>query len=205
MRRLTIAAGTVLIAALAIVWWLDDAEAPTAPAPLATVPSPPGAIEASRAAAGPAAPSPAARAAPAPTAPAAKPTVEALQARDARRRDAMGRFQASLLVGLDSCMNAGPGPRAPQRLVLRFTRDERDSPPASGPATAERFSLAAVEPVDAVAGQRSPRESPSWPCFASLVGRTIEIPSGSAPQESSFQEVVALPLPMSVGWAGTPQ
>jgi hypothetical protein len=123
--------------------------------------------------------------------------VPALQARDQRRRDAMGPFQASLLGAIDSCLTPGPGPRAPHRLALRFER-ARDAD-----AARERFTLTAIDPVDVRPGQPSPRETPAWACFAGLAGRTLDIPSGAGAQESSFQEVVAIPLPTSVGWAAS--
>jgi hypothetical protein len=109
----------------------------------------------------------------------------------------MAQFQGGMLVGIDRCLSAGPGPRSPQRFVLHFERSR------AGDTSHERFTLVALDPVDAAPNQPSSRQSPAWACFAGLAGRTVDIPVGAASQESSFQEVVAIPLPTSVGWAAT--
>jgi hypothetical protein len=126
------------------------------------------------------------------------PDAQALRARDDRRRDAVASLGASILPGLDRCVGAGPGPRSPRRLVLSFERA-----PSGDPAQ-ERFRVARVDPVDASPGDPSIGARGALACISTLVGTTLDIPTGSAPQEPRFQEVVAIPLPTSVGWAGRP-
>ena len=106
-------------------------------------------------------------------------------------------FQSSVLASIDSCLSAGPGPRAPQRLLLRFERG------TSSDTNRECFTLSAVEPVGGSPGQPSLRDTPGWACFGSLVGRPLDIPVGPGAQESTFQEVVTLPLPISLGGGTT--
>jgi hypothetical protein len=195
LRRFTIAAAGIFALALACGWWLasgPDAALP-ARAPSAAV-SPE--LDSRNPAQGRRAGRDGLRAQGF-AAPLTATELAALQDRDQRRRAAMAQFQAGLLVGLDRCLPAGPGPRTPQRLVLHF---ERAQP---GDAGHERFQLVAVDPVDAAPNQPSPRQSPAWACFAGLAGRTVDVAIGAASQESSFQEVVAIPLPTSVGWAAT--
>ncbi|MBI5608121.1 MAG: hypothetical protein HY902_04515 [Deltaproteobacteria bacterium] len=121
----------------------------------------------------------------------------ALQARDDRRRAVMGPFQGALLQTIDRCLPTAAGPRMPQRLVVRFERVSVD-------ATHEHYKVAAVEPVGAAPGQPPPQQSPAWACIASAVGQPLDIPVGPGAQEPKFAELVAFPLPMSVGWAATP-
>lgn len=197
MRKLAAAAVVVLVAVLAYVW-LAPTVIPAVAAPRIEAggsgPRKP-AAEPLRAV-GPTAARPGA--APAPVAKAA-PSVADLQARDKRRKDALAPFQAALLGSLDSCLTPTPGPRTPQRLVLHFERAP------SAPAGPEQFTLVGVDPADTIAGQASPRESPSWRCFSAQIGKPLVVAAGPAQQEARFSEVVAIPLPMSVGWAAPPQ
>ena len=121
--------------------------------------------------------------------------IPALRARDQRRRDAVAPFGASLLGALDGCLTPGPGPRVPQRLLLHFERAQAASPEH------ETFKLTGVEPVDQRPGQPSLRGTPVGTCLSALAGRTLEIPAGAGSQESSFQEIIAIPIPLSVAWA----
>lgn len=127
----------------------------------------------------------------------ASPTadVPALQARDQRRRDAVAPFGASLLAALDGCFTAGPGPRVPQRLLLRFERAAAATPGH------ETFKLKNIAPLDVPPGQPQLRDTQVGTCLSALAGRTLDVPSGAGSQESSFDEIIALPIPASLAWA----
>ncbi len=129
--------------------------------------------------------------------------VQALEARDRRRRDVMVPFGTSLLAALDGCLTPGPGPRVPQRLLLHFERVS-DGPRAGSSgkrAGFETFTLKSVAPADMPPGKPALLGTQVGTCLSTLAGRTLDIPSGPGSQEDTFQEVVAIPIPAAVAWA----
>ncbi len=104
-------------------------------------------------------------------------------------------FSMSVVAGLDRCVTPGPGPRVPQRILLRFSRSSKATPGQ------ETFELKSVLPLEGRPGQPPATESPLRACLSSLVGQTLLIPAGAAPQESSFEEIITIPIPASVAWA----
>lgn len=127
--------------------------------------------------------------------------VAALQARDERRRAAIGRFHGVMLAELNRCLPQRPGPRSQQQLVVHFERVEAASADPAHPAANEAFRVRGVEPIGVPPGQPSPRDSAAWACFEGLSGTKLEIPKGAGRQPAQFRELLTLPLPASVGWA----
>lgn len=192
VRNWAIAAAALLAAALAWVWW-DGASAPSAAAPVAAArPDPSAAVP--RTGEAPATSVPAAPAPPLAQA-AAAPPAELLADRDQRRRQALGPFAAAALPAIDGCLAAGPGPRAPHRLAVRFVRAAPDD------AQGEHFRVAGIDPLDADPARPPPQQSPAWACIAALAGKALGVPAGRGRQPEEFQEVIAVPLPASSGWA----
>ena len=200
-RWITLAALMLAIALMALGWRLLDSSAPArsdaepataSQAPAGLVPAPDNDAAAHKAL--PALPA-------APGVEAGDTSVVALQARDERRRAAIGRFHGAILAELNRCLPQRPGPRSPQQLVVHFVRalDAADDP--AHPRTNETFQVSGIEPVGVPPGQASPRGTPAWACFEGLSGTKLEIPSGAGKQPAQFRELFTLPLPASVGWA----
>lgn len=118
----------------------------------------------------------------------------AQQQREVGRREPLQRFQREMLAGLDGCLQQRPEARSAQRMDLRFERE------TAADGQHHRFKLAEIIPIGVAPGQ-SPQASPNWHCFAALIGRPLDVPAGSFPQEPSFREAVIVPLPNSVGWS----
>jgi len=121
--------------------------------------------------------------------------IPALQARDQRRRAAIGPFGVSVLADLDRCIPPGPGPRVPQQFGLAFVRSSKAT------AGQEAFELKSISPLGMRPDQPPVSQTPLGACLSGLVGRTLLIPVGEGVQEASFQEIIAVPLPASVAWA----
>lgn len=192
MRAVVVAAVLALLATLAFVW--VDREPDHAKGPADAEPAAQPAAAAARAGVGGDRSRPTMPAATPHTA-AAPATPAELQARDQRRRQALGPFAASLLPSFDGCLQAGAGPRTPQRLVVHFERSA-----ATDPAV-EQFAVSAIEPADVAPGGPAPQQTPAWACIQAVIGRKLTIAAGAVSQESRFREVVAIPLPATVGWA----